>query len=456
MTPNLVDEILTDQHDWERKLAGLLFLQPANVLAVIDGNLNTDTLIEQRVREFIKAAMGRAQDFDGLERKDQTDIISEIGTSQDIYLDLLKWSGLYDTSLDHAPLIDQAKEAIEKINNLPLLAEETERLARQASANGGHAEIPSAPQNFQESDQAETPKIWSVAELLQMEFPEPRFAIPDIIPEGLTLLGGRPKVRKSWFMLQAAWSVGTGGKFFDRSVERGNVLFLALEDSQRRLQDRIKSMGIGSDALVHFPEKWRPLHKGGIDDLVIEFERKDYRMVVIDTLTRSIPGIDQSKGQGIVGHIFDSLQKLAINRQIAIVLVDHTRKPSGFAADPIDDILHMTEKTAIADCILALYKDQGKATSNLLGRGRDIEDVELAIEWDAMTRCWQVAGPAITEQREEVLDALQVLGKCQVGDIASATGQHKGNVYKRLMVLVDMGLVTREKIGRNVYYQVLE
>jgi hypothetical protein len=157
-----------------------------------------------------------------------------------------------------------------------------------------------------------------------------------------------------------------------------------------------------------------------------------------------------------VGRIFDELQSLAINRNMSIVMVDHTRKPSGFAADPIDDILHTTEKTAISDAILALYKQQGKSGATLLGRGRDMEDVEYSLQFDSVTRSWQIDTPELTENFDDVLDALEVLGKSQLADIAKATGQNRGNLYKRLMRLVDIDLVDRDKVGHNVFYEKVE
>ena len=93
---------------------------------------------------------------------------------------------------------------------------------------------------------------WSVIELLDTEFPEPKWAIPNLIPEGLTLIGGRPKVGKSWFLLQAAIAVGCGGRFFGEQVEQGHVLYVAFEDSPKRLQDRIRKMGMPREALVTF------------------------------------------------------------------------------------------------------------------------------------------------------------------------------------------------------------
>lgn len=299
---------------------------------------------------------------------------------------------------------------------------------------------------------------WSVAELLDTEFAEPKWAIPDLIPEGLTLIGGRPKVGKSWFLLQAAIAVGCGGRFFGKQVEQGRVLYVAFEDSPKRLQDRIRKMGMPRDALVTFERKWKPLHEGGIDDLVAELAAVDYRLVIFDTLTRSFPGLSQKDHPESIGECVDQIQSLAINHNFSFTFSDHTRKPMGRDNDPIDDILYSSEKVKSADVVLALYKEQGKSGAKLLGRGRDIEDVDLALQWDPEIWCWQSLGDSgqikTAEHTEEVLSALASFGKARMIDIARATGINKGTVYKILSNLWMNQKVHKEEIGNDVFYEV--
>jgi RecA-family ATPase len=301
---------------------------------------------------------------------------------------------------------------------------------------------------------------WSAGELLDAEFPEPKWAIPSLIPEGLTIIGGRPKVGKSWLLLQAAIAVGTGGMFFNKPVDKGNVLYVAFEDGPRRLQDRIKKMGMPRDALVTFERGWKPMHKGGLDDLVVELAAIDYRLVIFDTLTRAFPGLSQKDHPEIIGQCIDKIQTIATNRNLSITFSDHTRKPNGFDSDPVDDILYSSEKVKAADVVLALYKEQGKAGARLLGRGREIEEVDLALQWDHDMWCWQSTGDnnelKITEQESAVLDALASFGKARMIDIAKATAINKGNVYRILQALWTKGVVHKEEIGRDVYYEVIQ
>ncbi|MGI8701240.1 MAG: AAA family ATPase [Nocardioidaceae bacterium] len=90
---------------------------------------------------------------------------------------------------------------------------------------------------------------WTAAELMACEFPEPRWAVPGIIAEGVTLLAGAPKVGKSWLALGLGIAVATGGKALGAlDVMEGDVLYLALEDPPRRLQDRLAKVLSGATA----------------------------------------------------------------------------------------------------------------------------------------------------------------------------------------------------------------
>ena len=128
--------------------------------------------------------------------------------------------------------------------------------------------------------------------------------------------------------------------------------------------------------------------------------------------------------------------------------------------DPIDDILYSSEKVKSADVVLALYKEQGKSGAKLLGRGRDIEDVDLALYWDPEIWCWQCKGNgedvALTERMTEVLDAVRTFKKARMTDIAKATGINKGTVYKILEKLWLARQVHKEEIGNDIYYEVIQ
>ena len=75
------------------------------------------------------------------------------------------------------------------------------------------------------------------------ELPPIRYVVPGIIAEGLTLLAGKSKIGKSWLILGTAIAVATGGYALGSiKVDEGDVLYLALEDNERRLQSRLKKL----------------------------------------------------------------------------------------------------------------------------------------------------------------------------------------------------------------------
>lgn len=297
---------------------------------------------------------------------------------------------------------------------------------------------------------------WTADELMTAEFPPPNWSIPEVVPEGLTILGGRPKVGKSWMALQMAWAIGSGGRCLGRQVERGKVLFLAYEDNERRLKDRMRKMGIPAGVSIRFEFSWPRLHKGGLTQLLAELERQPYRLVVIDTIARALAGLRDAESDAVYGSTYDTLQRWALSKGMSILLLDHTRKPSGYASDPVDDIMSTTTKTAISDAILALYKEQGKRGAKLMGRGRDIEDIDWDLNFDSQTACWQVDDSPYTERQSEILQALTLLGKASLTELSKNIGQPKPHTLTRLNILMDSGKVKREMIGRESYFWIAQ
>lgn len=303
----------------------------------------------------------------------------------------------------------------------------------------------------------EPPKpIWSTGELLRAEFPDPKWAVPGLLPVGLSVLAGRPKLGKSWLSLQIAVAVGTGGLVLNQQVEAGRALYLALEDSPRRLKERLYKQTAPATADADFRFEWPFLHERGTADLLHEIDRKGYSLVVIDTLARAVGGADQMD-LGAMNLLYGSLQRIAQDRQVTILLVDHHRKgASKGEGDPIDDIMGSTGKAAVADAALGLYRKQGNRNAILKIVGRDVDEQELAVNFDQMTGCWQLVGNAGEviqgEQMEEILTALKTLGKATHREVMDATGQDRGNSFRRLEKLIQRGKVLRIE-GNPIRFQ---
>jgi len=303
--------------------------------------------------------------------------------------------------------------------------------------------------------------LLSADELLTTNWPEPVWAIPNLLPAGLTILAGRPKIGKSWLALQIAQAVASGGFALGEHVDKGGILYLALEDNEIRLKTRMQKqgwpMGLHADFLQlgQFTRQIDDLRNGGGERLARQIERAGYHLVVIDTLSRACYG-DQSNVSEMTLAL-TPVQEMAQRLNCAVLMVDHHRK--GFGADPdaVGDILGSTAKGAMADCVWGLYRERGKAGAKLAVTGRDVGEQNLALTWDWLTGSWQCEGDAdeitITKRRQEILDALADIGPSALKTITDAVGQARGNTHNRLQDLVNAGLVIRLQKANRVLYK---
>ena len=292
---------------------------------------------------------------------------------------------------------------------------------------------------------------WTADELLTTDFPEPKWAIPGIIPEGLTFLAGKSKVGKSWLALQIAQAVATGGRVLDQKVSRGRVFYLALEDNAPRIKGRLRKQHAPPGMDITFETEWeRSLVAGGLADLQAEITKGGYRLVILDTFSRAAGNVDQMDVAEMTT-VLAGLQRTSQIYGLAIVMIDHHRKSQGFVSDPVDDVLGSRAKSAVADCLLGLYRDKGKHEAILSMTGRDIEERELALEWSGLTCCWHLLGEAGAVRRDtvkgEIMGAVRELlsmGEvASTGAIADHLGRNKGNVSRCLADLLKEGHVIK-------------
>src|SRR6476660_8388859 len=117
-----------------------------------------------------------------------------------------------------------------------------------------------------------SPTIKTAAELRLKTFPPLKFIVPDLIVEGLVILAGKPKVRKSWMALDIALAVAAGRFCLgDRKCQQGDVLYLALEDGDRRLQRRITKLlptfGGEWPEPFNYATQWPRADQGGVEKI---------------------------------------------------------------------------------------------------------------------------------------------------------------------------------------------
>lgn len=299
-------------------------------------------------------------------------------------------------------------------------------------------------------------KMWTASELLQTDFPAPVWIVPDLLPVGLGYLAGRPKQGKSRLALDLAVAVDTGGCFLGQQVDKGPVLYIALEDGPRRIKDRLEAMATLTTCGVSFYFEWPTIshNSQGLAELKAKITQMGARLVIIDTLTRAVGGhrMDWDNLAAVTG-IMDDLQRMALDNDVCILLIDHHRKGNGQNADLIDDVMGSTAKTAAADTVWGLYRERGKQDATLKVTGRDIEEQELTIAFDALSCCWQVVNGTLGSIKPtvkpgtiqaDIMDALENLGEATATELSVCLGKDKGNLYRELMELVNKGLIEKK------------
>ncbi len=240
---------------------------------------------------------------------------------------------------------------------------------------------------------------WTAAELMATDFPPPRWAVPGLICEGVTLLTGPPKVGKSWLSLGLAVAIAAGSEAMGKvRVQQGPVLYLALEDTARRLKSRLgKVLGDNPPPKgLTLMTECAPFPAGAAEIGLWLDEHPDARLVIIDVLAKvrgaTPPGADPYQADYATIGRFKSL---ADRYGIAIVLVHHVRKMAS------DDFLAEVSGTfglaGAADATLSLKRGRGQADGILHVTGRDIDETEYAAAFDPEHGTWNLLdGPADT------------------------------------------------------------
>jgi len=291
--------------------------------------------------------------------------------------------------------------------------------------------------------------------LLGMDFAPLEYVIPGYVVEGLTVLGGKPKLGKSWWAYDASIAVATGGKAMGSvQCEQGDVIYLALEDNRRRVKDRLltlcparKLLNITLDRLT--VRNIAPRIDTGLLTELDKWRRgcANPRLIIIDVFLKVRP--PRKKGEDAYAADYDAvtpLQRYASEHRLAIVLVTHTRKME--AEDPLEAISGTNGVTGAADAVLVLNRD-AKGTT-LYGRGRDIEEIETAMRFDGGR--WSILGDADevrkSDERRKIVAALKEAKEEQSPKaIADLTGMKAVNVRVLLGKMMASGDISQPRAG---------
>lgn len=183
-----------------------------------------------------------------------------------------------------------------------------------------------------------------------------QFCIDTLLPQGLIILAGPPKVGKSWLVLDWCLSISKGEKVWNYTTKQGTTLCICLEDNKRRLQKRLNVITDDVPRNIFFATSSCSLAEG-LEEQIEDFvtEHTDTRLVVIDTLQLvRKPHKDISYANDY--YEISKLKNLADKLDISLLLIHHFRKES--SGDFLNNFSGSTAITGCADTLISISEKE--------------------------------------------------------------------------------------------------
>jgi RecA-family ATPase len=216
------------------------------------------------------------------------------------------------------------------------------------------------------------------------------------------ILAGAPKVGKSWLGLGLGVAISTGGKALGRiDVDQGEALYLALEDTPRRLKSRLEKVTAGDSpaglGALTISVECPPLPAGGDQRITGWLDRhRDARLVVIDVLSKIRGAASPDTPQYDRDYTAVARAKaIADAYSVAVVVVHHTRKMAG--EDFVAEVSGTFGISGAADAVMSLKRMRGTADGILSITGRDVEENQHALSFSADLGSWQLLDTPVAE-----------------------------------------------------------
>ena len=259
--------------------------------------------------------------------------------------------------------------------------------------------------------QVEKLKTVDADTLLSTPLRKTLFVVEGLIPQGLSVLSGSSKIGKSWLMLWLGLQVARGNPVWEFETHKCDVLYLCLEDTHARIQDRLFQLTDEAPTELRIATVSHQIGNG-LEQQIEQFltDYPNTRLVIIDTFQK----VRDSKGNvgksGMYAGDYDdisALKNISDKFGIALVVVHHVRKMKD-ANDPFNEVTGSTGITGAADTSFILRRSRSSEMGTLLATGRDIEYQELSLKFDNATHLWELVERKNAEdiRREEIPDFL--------------------------------------------------
>ena len=303
--------------------------------------------------------------------------------------------------------------------------------------------------------------IISCADLVDTRYPRIDWIIEDLLKPGLAVLAGAPKIGKSWMILQLGLAVAKGESFWGMKTRKSSVLYITLEDSEERVQDRLLHITDEPAEDLYVTMNCSPMGEAFKKQLnQVIGSVPSTRLVVIDTFQKIR---DQSVQMSYAGDYADVsfLKKIADEMKICILLVHHTRKQTD--SDYINEISGTNGIAGSADTLMILKKEKRTARkATLTCTGRDIDDRELELELSREDCIWRIKTDSRSDKQQEpfpehLLRLIAYIGKIRRYDGTNADfcqqfSQYCHTQFNPSRLKRDMNLFRHDLEDAGVYF----
>jgi hypothetical protein len=244
--------------------------------------------------------------------------------------------------------------------------------------------------------------------------------------------------------MNLAKAIAEGGKFLDRPVMQGSVLYVNCEDSEAKVKERQIAQGWDPDSPVYWLNRFKLSELEHLIEVAKEIE--DLRLIILDTLSR-VRDDNCNESSADLSRVLEPLQEFAQEQKVCIIITHHTSKMT--AEDLLDPFASIRGSGAIrATCRGAIVIAPGDNCYRLISENGHTEKLDIKIRCDIGNLEWKLMGrwqPRIASEsiRDRVLDHLNLVGESTIHDIAQDLQINANTVKKTLWRLLADDMVTK-------------
>ena len=322
------------------------------------------------------------------------------------------------------------------------------------------------PLELEDDERPTRPRLmFQTAEQVMLSEP-PGFAVENTIPYGVTVVFGLPGSAKSFFTLDLAVAVASGTPWHGREVDPGYVMVVQAEGiggTGKRIDAAISALPPDRQKLalsrLLFTGDAPAIHRPEDPGIIIERAREldePPKLVIFDTLARSMPGADENATQDM-GSGIGGADRIREALGCGIILIHHTTK---------DGTTERGSSALRGACDVMLFcklRDNGLTVT--FDKCRDfappdpmhfaLQPHKESVRLVAVDPAAAIAAGADKLKSGMVLRALEEDGDwMSLGEIKAAANVKDRTARRALGEFVDAGVAERRQDGRDVQWRI--